>query len=1556
MGLSGALIIEAHNDLWLGDPTLGTKSSATSMALKAGGTALIRVEQEIAFGGDLTLEAGRDILLFADIHAGGALLLSANAAVAGAPAITNGSIRITDGRSISAGGALTLRTGATGRLDGSAMLTSDVLRLSAGGNLTASAMTLSGALSAESYGTANLSKNMMISGDVDVITHGGALVFASLKGAVSGAVTLNARGGGAVAGDVTMQVGGALNLAGLDAHNANVLATGGILGDGVMSVSGVSTFQANGFAVALTNVGNSFGGEVRAISLSPSGTAIGDVDINASGNLVIGQLVGDAARLRAGGAISQTGDVTVAGDADIAAVGNIALTRTTNRFGGALSLLGQHASIASEGALTLGASTLASLTVTGDGPLRQSGALDIAGNAAFSTTGGAVALDAGGNQFNGQVSVQTGAHGATAADVSLAAAGPMLLGAIKAHGLRVVSAGALTQNAGLSATGDVVIISDGLLNLNKANRIFGKLNATSQGSQITIASFDTRIDGAMTLNARDGALVGDVQVQIGGVATLGTLDAGHAQIFATDGIFAPDTLSIAGTATLQTRSADISLTGVSNSFGGEVRLLALAAPANPGDVTIMSAGDLTISQLTARTATVSVDGDLMQSGAVSTQAASGFTATGDLFLANEGNILVGATAFSGLDVRVAVAGDLTLGDTTAQTLTLTLPGRLDQESAVSVAGLLSLTVGDSVSLGRADNGLAEVSGIVSGPTTKLRDADGFAVVGLSAIQLLIGTEADRQAGNITLGGNFGANAEVYTLGDVTIDPGIGGQFGDTAVLDAGGSVQATAGLVVGDAAMIKAGQDVMLASLNGGGATIVGRDVIVDTVGLSGALIIEAHNDLWLGDPTLGTKSSATSMALKAGGTALIRAFDSVGAFSVVAGAGIDLTAISTGGDAIADTAVGDLRLAGVDVGGDFGAHTGDGAIVARSVAGQKAPALLVAGAARFDASGPVLLPAAEGAAGHVFGGPVAITRASQVAIEASGDLTFGAVDIAFTSLEALAQGGIFDRTGNRIAGGVHLKSSGKIRGLGSAFLKADGDLRVDAHGAASLLGANDVGGAVSVAATSLDWAELGSILLADVAVDGGARLMSGMDGAFGDAAIRQGEVATVPRLTMVDGVAQVGDETFSGTLNIRGDLDLSSGLAPEIALADVAGGGGPFGEVDRGVDLGDRDNVFNGSVALRRIAGAATVTEESSSDTLHQDELDGGKLHLRQIEVIGDIVITTSDDVIFDGRMTALVDSDVPAAKPTIPSGLDDDDPKRQGLEGLVAEDFRLWLSDGATMTVDTTAAGADPSGGMIRFDRTIDGFNEFLPARTLEGVNQRAGAAKIGLNAGGGDVRFRDYVGAGAPLGDVTISSADDVAIGHTYAARAPDAESPQARYLLGKSYESDVFFASDLKIDATGDVVLYAPPGLRDSFETADAFFGVNLRGFTYGLSLRPSRVEAFGFIGGSSRQAAGLYPVGPRAPQYNLNGCVIGDVADCTGVSAPNVLTVLRLDRAQILNVEREDLFELFVSYGNEELWGVPQSYVLDLQDLGLDDEDEEFQEDEAQVSPLKGTNE
>jgi hypothetical protein len=1056
------------------------------------------------------------------------------------------------------------------------------------------------------------------------------------------------------------------------------------------------------------------------------------------------------------------------------------------------------------------------------------------------------------------------------------------------------------------------------------------------------------------------------------------MDAGQVQVFAAGGIDAPGALSIAGAATFQTRETDIALTNGANSFGGELRLLSSPGAAEPGDVSVAAAGELTSSQLSARGADVTAGGDIVQSGAITTLAASSFAAAGNLDLSRSDNSLTGATDLSGVDVQIATSGDLTLGDTTAQTLQVVAPGALDQQGAVRVAGILSLAIGDSAILDRADNQFTSVAGDVAGATAQLRDADGFEVASLAANQLIIGADGDRQAGDISLGGTFGVSSSVYTIGDVTIDPGLGASFGDDATLDAGADLTVADTLVIGDGAELHAGDDVAISTLSGGSATLSGRDVTVGTFDLLGALSVAARNDLRLGDATLADASLASTAQFNAGGGAQISAFDSGDAILVDAGAGIDLSAATAVGDVILSTAAGDVRLAGVTAGGDFGAHAGDGAIQARSLPGQVAPVLSVTGATRLDASGAVRLPGSDGAAGHVFGGPISVTRASDVVMEAAGDLTFGATDIAFTTLAAETKAGIFDRTGNEISGGIHLISSGAITGLGAAYLRADGDLRLDASGAVDLTGANDVGGAVSVSAGMLRWAELGDMLLADLDVAGAdfdvsasvsadglettdiaeaplaalygtgdVALIAGMDGGFGDASIRQGGVATVPVSTMIDGVAQTGTQEFSGAVIVGGDLDLSSGLAAGVALADLGA------EVDRDVDLTDPDNIFNGAVALRRIAGSAALAEESGADTIGRDEIDGGELHLRQIEVIGDISVSTSDDVIFDGRMTSLVDEDIPEAKPSIPVGLDEDDPARQGLEDLATEDFRLWLSDGATLTVDTTAGGADASGGLIRFDRPVDGFNDLLPERTLDSVLERSGAGAMGLTAGAGDIRFRDYVGAGAPVGDVTVISANDVAIGHTYAARSPDNGSPATRYLLGRSNESDVFFASNLTIDATGDITLFAPSGLRDKFEIDDSFFGVNLRGFTFGLSLRPTRVEAFGFIGGSSRKAAGLFPVGPRAPQYNLNGCVIGDVADCTGVSAPNVLTVLRLDRAQILNVEREDLFELFVSYGNEELWGVPQGYILDLQNLGSEEEVEEDQDDEAQVSSLQG---
>ncbi len=62
---------------------------------------------------------------------------------------------------------------------------------------------------------------------------------------------------------------------------------------------------------------------------------------------------------------------------------------------------------------------------------------------------------------------------------------------------------------------------------------------------------------------------------------------------------------------------------------------------------------------------------------------------------------------------------------------------------------------------------------------------------------------------------------------------------------------------------------------------------------------------------------------------------------------------------------------------------------------------------------------------------------------------------------------------------------------------------------------------------------------------------------------------------------------------------------------------------------------------------------------------------------------------------------------------------------------------------------------------------------------------------------------------------------------------------------------------------------------------------------------------------------------------MSGCGIGGVQNCTGVSAPRVLDLVRVEQPAIISIEEKDLLELFVSYGNEELWGVPPDYFLEV---------------------------
>lgn len=1585
----------SDNAILSGDGSGTFVISATALGAVSGALILqaadtLTVEQAVTFtGGDLTLEAGRDIVLGADVSASGALRLRANAVVAGAPSVTDGSIRLTSARSLRAGGALSLSVGATGVVDGQDMGAGDVLQLEAGGTLSAPGLRLAGNFTAQSSGTLDVLGVIDVGGALDLDSNGGAVrVGGALSDTSATRLSIDASNA-AAAGNVTVQLGGALTLGPVIGRNVNILSFGGIIAPDMLDLRGPGTFLTKSSEISLGSTDNIFAGELRFVTITNPGAATADVTVRAADRITLSQMLADNVVVEAGGRIVQTGAAAIDGKASFTAGDVITLNLADNAFGGALSLSGVSANVITAGSVILGDSALGTLALTAGGAISQSGALDISGLTIVRTSGDEVRLDASANRFGGAVQVDTNFEGAQAADVTLAADGALSLWITKVDALSVTAGGAITQIDLITTNGDARFNAGGALTLNRSNVFGGDLDLFSDGGKIILNLQAGTVAGLVSADAREtvpavtslaAARVGDVVLRINGAARIGDVHANDATVFGSGGINATGALSILGASRFQSSSSAITLSNASNSFGGPVTLLGVnRTPAVAGNISVVSGGDITLGQVVARGLTITSGGAIGQGAALDVAANASLTAVTDIDLSNSSNGFDGEVSMHSEDAHLGARGNVTLGAVDVASLTLQVIGALDQTAALQVDGALTLDVGGAATLVRTDNRLATVSGEVRGARVELRDANGFAFDGFSGAEVRVGAVGDRQAGEVTLSGVFGAGSAIRTVEGIVIAAVGGASLGDAATLDAGGAIRGLGALTLGADAALTAGGAVDLSSVQGGDATINAASAAIDVAALTGALSlavggnagigtltaaeatirgaavsvaearisgvldIVATGDLSLGDAARAATSAAASAVLTTGGAASLSALTIAGTLDLDAAAGAALTDVVAEGSVMLDVASGDIDLAGLTVGGDLGVHAAGGAIVAAIAAGQIGPVVDVTGAARLDASGAVLLSAGGGAPRHVFGGPVSVTRASEVVIAPAADLTLGATDIAFAGIGAETAGGVFDRMRGAVAGGVRVAAQGALGAAGDAAILADGDLRIEA-GDVILAGANRIGGAVSAEASSLVWAELGSISLAGLAVGGDVALIAGMDGASGNAAIRQGGTATVTRIGMVDGRADTRREDFAAPLHVTGALDLSTGLAPGRALASVSDV-----EVDRDVALGDRGNIFGGTLALRRITGAATITEESGVATVGIDDVDGGELHVRQVEVLGDITLTTSDDVIFDGRLSALRDEETPGNRPSIPDGIAEDDPARQGLADLGEGAFRLWLSDGTRLRVDATAGGQDPSGGMIRFDRPVDGFHDRLPLRTLQSVSIRGGGAAIDLVAGAGHVRLRDFLGAAAPLGDVSIISAGDVSLGHTYAGRDPDAASPKARYLLSESDDYDVFYASDLSVEATGDVTLFTPNGLLALFERRDDFFGLNLLGLSFGQVLQPASLELFGFIDGSSRKAAGLFPVGPRAPIYNLNGCVIGDVADCTGVAAPNVLTVLRLDRAQILNVEREDLFELFVSYGNEELWGLPPGYILDLIDLGL--AEEAASADETAVGPL-----
>ncbi len=1498
VGAGDVDIVAAGSILKLADADLGADGPGRlTLDLGSAGTTVLDAPalglwgDLLAASGDMRLSAGRDVLLpgagALRVRLGGPLTL-----IAGRDA----AISVTGDAALAglaAGRAAAIETAADG---------------AEAGDLTQTGAVRAGILT------------VLAAGDADLGRTDNALE--TVSGRVGGALTVRDADGFAVEG----LRAGALTAA---ADGAVALRDGRVAGAATVRAAEVTAARLHLGSGALTAAGALAAEDVAAA---------GDLALTAGGDLSAARVSADALTAEAGGDARVTDATFVS--ADLRSLGgDLALTRLA---GGTL------AAQAGAGA------TAQDLDV---GALR----LDAAGDLVLSR------LSADGAEVEAGAAAEV--RSATVADAMhvVSGAGMTLAG---------VSAGTLTAEAGADFTaedlsfGAATVQAGTDLSLLRAQ---GDTLAATSGGASSIAELDVAkaelTAGGQLLAA--GVRGGTLQAQAGGALALRDAEIAAVTLasvgdMALERIVAGSLVaeSDAGLLARKVEADDLALAAAKGMdllqvSGGDAAASAggdLTGAAIRGDrVALTAGGALTVEDLSAAKAELEAGGrlSLADAEAGTLEATAG---TDAVLLRVEA---LGASVEAGRDLSAEAgafgvfagraARDLAIADTTAEALTAVAGGALSATdfgagaAELEAAGALSLrrgaadrltaTSGAAMSVREVD---ARRADLASGGALTVADASFGDASATAATDLRL-TRVDAGALDLAAGGDL-ALARVEVSGALAAE---------ARALSAADVQAAELRLAAKRGLKMERALVAEDANLRSGDAASVSHAAV------GGRLSIAADLD----------GSEAEALRLRD-----VRA----GRLTADAGGTTDLDAVATTGDASLRARRGDLLLGAVEIGGDLKAVADAGAILTQGLrrhgrrlrprrrlragapvpGGPTAPTtagalgaaagartvgghtwgnlLFVGGRSWFDAAGAVLLPNAP-ALKNDFRGAVSVTHASVIGIADANDLLIGA------GAASLPGAGAVSRSGLHSASSVSLSAGGSVSDAAGAAIQAPGDLLVEAGGDVTLnSGRHDLGGAFSARGRNVTWHERGDVVLGPLSASGSLAVLAGAEDA--PASILQTARIAAPALEMRDGAARSGTRTRSGALTVRGDADFATG-APGSRTA-----------TDLGADLrlADGRNLFGGDVSARRIFGDVVLVEESAEGRLALDANDAGALRIGALEAGGNILIRTSDDVILLGRLTSLRDDQTPAAAPQAPDAADAADWRAQGRAGIAEQDLHLFIADGMEFTVDTTAGGLDAAGGDIRFDRPIDGANRLSTVRDPQAVLARGGAGRVTLDAGrSGDVRFRDYVGAGAPVGRLAVLDARDVSLGHTFAARDPAGRETAGRFLLASPAEGrDLLVAGGVTIDARGAVEIHAPAGLLDAYEKIDDYYGLNTPTLTFGQSMAPNSLRVFGYIGNSGQRAAGLFPVGPRGPDYRMNGCVIGDVQDCTGVSAPRVLNIARVEQPVILNVEEEDLLELFVSYGNEELWGVPPGYFIEVapelvRGSGLgDDEDDE----------------
>ncbi|HEY4366770.1 MAG TPA: filamentous hemagglutinin N-terminal domain-containing protein [Steroidobacteraceae bacterium] len=1220
--IDGNLIVGASSVTQSGALVVGGTSSFTA----ASGQSILLGDASNAFTGTVTLAVnGAGNLQNVTVHDSTALDLQAlaidgNLDVAATAITQSGALNVAGSSSFAANaGQSILLMNASNLLTGAvsfAANTSGNLQNVTLQNSTAidlQGLTLSGNLIATATGGISQSGALIVGGTASfTATNGQSIVLGNAGNQFTGAVSFAASSGNLQ--NVTVTDGNALQLQAL-AISGNLTATSGgsLTQSGALIIGGNSAFTADaGQSIILNSAGNSFAGTVNFASGGPGN--LQNVTVSDSNALDLRALTIDGAlTVTAGGALSQSGGLSIGGAAQF---------KTLNDAGAAITINGTNSFGSVQAAVRNAADTTnaaASVVINESNSTVLGNMQTAAGQSVSVTSGGAISALASTAVTTGSLSLIAGGDIGSAGTAIAVVAPNGSISASSSGNVHIAYTGGVGSTVAFTQVvagtgGDVDLVSDG--NIRVADvRAGGSVSLTSSGGSILDDSVGgagsqlvanvVSLHAAGSIGEAAGVGAGMLDLQAGSVSA--SAQGGGIYLDQAQGDLGIGQLSATGPVSVQATAGsivddptDATVASIESSAGG-VQLRALN---NIGTVTDLS---------TRQGAPIGIN---THGGPISAQVTSA-----------AGQINLGIAGGSSL---TAGAGAISAGGA----------GRL----LIQSTGDLSLSTFDN-----ALSGFSEV-GFSSDATLRLPDSStGLLAGSLTTLFVRGATDVvrtgrvfDLGAGHLVfesggLGGDATLNTNVNTL-DATIGNGASlsvVQAAGTLALgsiSAGGNVSIRATTIADDGDLnsitrVTAGNIISLQASNGVGAedgTAGGRiDTAGNTVTVAadaGPVFISHLGDLQISgtvgggliDVSAPTGSITVNSTLRSTGPMTLTAgTDAGGAGSIVTGnitlAGVaqtdgTMTLTARGGGAIADAADTSTHLIAKDTN-----------LSATSIGAQGNALNIDTGLLNASVSGGLYASAANSVQlGSVTAGDAAISANGSITDDGDAQTRVVADSLALSaaSIGAAGAGNEIGTTVNRLSanasnGGIYIGQNGGIE-LGTVSAAGTGnDIAITASGAITDDGDNATrvsGGNLTLSATSIGSAAAGGEI--DTQVSSLTATASGGGIYIGDAANLQLNTVTAAGNDVVLSAAGTLTDDGTDTTKVTGsNVSLTAGAvgttdshidtAADVLSVNASSGGVYIDETDS-VTLADVRSSGSGNTVNLRTANNGNVIVQS--------------------------------------------------------------------------------------------------------------------------------------------------------------------------------------------------------------------------------------------------------------------------------------------------------------------------------------------------------------------------